>query len=582
MIKTKIICTLGPAVDDPAVMEKLILNGIDVARMNFSHGSHEEHLARLLQFRSLCGIHGISLPVLLDTKGPEIRLGDIDGKVEIKEGQAYIFTTGDVVGDAKKASVSYKELAHEVYPGDKILIDDGLVIFEVERVSGEDIHCVALNDGVFSSKKSINVPGKSLNLPALTKRDKSDLLFAIENEYDFIAVSFVRKREDVAEILHFLEENGGKDIKVISKIESSEGIANLDEIIRVSDGIMIARGDLGVEIPVEEIPAVQKDMIKRCYSAEKPVITATQMLDSMIRNPRPTRAEVTDVANAIYDGTSAIMLSGETASGRYPIEALQTMKRIAETTEKSIKYWKRLSAHDLDRSNRGIASAISHATCTTAMDLNAACIVAVTKSGSTARQVSGFRPACPIIATTTDKKASVQLRLNWGVLPVLVDVVGSTDDLFNVAVDAARKSGLASDGDLIVITSGVPVGVSGTTNMIKVQMIGNVLCRGKGIGTKSETGSVCVITGKSGANEYESFARGHIIVTEEITDDILPTIRQARAVVLDGEDKEGKAETLAKALEIPIIVEAFGAMDLLKSGTVINVDAEHGIVQCVD
>lgn len=580
MIKTKVVCTLGPAVDDPAVMRKLIQNGVDVARMNFSHGSHEEHFGRLTQFRALCAELGTSVPVLLDTKGPEIRLGEIDGDVEIKDGQAYTLTTEQVVGDNTRASVSYVNLPQDVVPGNAILIDDGLIKLEVQVVSGSEIACIARNSGKISSKKSINVPSVSLNLPALTEKDKADLLFAVENNYDFIAVSFVRKREDVAEIHRFLEEHGGREIRLISKIESREGVDNLDEIIRVSDGIMVARGDLGVEIPVEEIPVVQKDMIKRCYRAGKSVITATQMLDSMIRNPRPTRAEVTDVANAVYDGTSAIMLSGETANGKYPVQALQTMKRIAETTEKSINYWKRFQNFDHSANSSSIAYAISHATCTTAMDLNAKCIVAVTTSGTTAREVSSFRPACPIIAATTSVKALHQLNLSWGVQPVLIDVADSTDDLFNAAAESARKSGLASDGDIIVVTSGVPLGISGTTNMLKVQMIGNVLCRGTGIGTGSATGAVYVVGRESCDSSIRP--RGHIIVTNEISDAILPMIRQAAAVIVDGHDKEGKAITLAKALEIPILVDAYGAHNLLKTGTVVNVDAKLGIVQCIE
>ena len=580
MIKTKIICTIGPAVDDPDVMRQLIAGGVDVARMNFSHGTHEEHLKRLNQFRALCAELGQNIPVLLDTKGPEIRTGSFSsGDIEIIEGQSFTLTTQEIDGDSTRAHVNYKGLPGDLSPKDCILIDDGLVKFEVVSIDGSEINCVALNDGVIGGKKSVNVPGISLNLPALTQKDKDDLLFAIANDYDFIAVSFVRKKDDVTDVRRFVDEHDGGAIRIISKIECREGIDNLDEIILVSDGLMIARGDLGVEIPVEEIPAAQKAMIKRCHYAGKNVITATQMLDSMMRNPRPTRAEVTDIANAIYDGTSAIMLSGETASGKYPVESLRTMKRIAQTTESSIKYWKRFTNHDHSDKTSSVSYAISHATCTTAMDLNASVIVAVTASGHTAREISGFRPACPIVAATTNQKALMQLRLSWGVYPVLVDVVESTDDLFNVAVESARESGMVSDGDIIVVTAGVPVGISGTTNMLKVQMVGNILCHGVGIGTKLAGGPLCVVGHDA---EAYAFERGNVLAIDEITDALLPIIRQCTALIVAGNDKDGKAEALAKVLEIPIITGAAGATSLLKPGTVVSVDAASGIIQCIE
>ncbi|MDR1805867.1 MAG: pyruvate kinase [Clostridium sp.] len=576
MIKTKVICTLGPAADDKETMRALVLGGMDVARMNFSHGTHEEQLVRLKLLREVCAELEAHIPVLLDTKGPEIRLGVFPkGEVELKAGQSYTLTTEDVECDSHRAHVSFEGLPRDVKSGDSILLDDGLVELEVQRVSGRKIYCTAKNDGAIGTRKSVNVPGVSLSLPALTEQDKQDIRFAVENDYDFIAVSFVRKKEDIAEIRRELEEMGGQDIRLIAKIENREGVENLDEIIRASDGIMVARGDLGVEIPVEQIPVAQKDMILRCYRASKPVITATQMLDSMIRNPRPTRAEVTDVANAILDGTSAIMLSGETAMGKYPVESLQTMKRIAETTENSVDYWDKFLRNEV-RTESGITHAISHATCTTAMDLNAAAIVAVTTSGSTARRISGFRPKCPIIAATTREKARRQLRLSWGVYPVLADVVGSTDELFSTAVDCAVNTGLVQNGDVIVVTAGVPLGISGTTNMLKVHLIGDVLCKGKGIGRRSAMGEVFRVTDKKSG---ESFNRGDILVAEEINDALLPLIPIAGGLVLDGADRDGQAATLAKALELPVIIEAEGAIQLLKSGTVVTVDAAKGVVR---
>ncbi len=578
MIRTKIICTIGPAVDNPDVMRQLIASGMDVARMNFSHGTQQEHLVRLKTFRALCEEMNAYIPVLLDTKGPEIRLGRFpDGAVELRAGQEYTLTTESCACDEKRACVTYAGLPQDVRTGDLILIDDGLVELEVKRVLGSEILCTAHNDGSINSKKSINVPGVSLRLPAFTQQDKSDILFAIDHDYDFIAVSFVRKKDDISEISRILEENDGESIKLIAKIESREGVQNLDEIIRVADGLMVARGDLGVEIPVEQIPIVQKDMIQRCYRASKPVITATQMLDSMIRNPRPTRAEVTDIANAIFDGTSAIMLSGETASGKYPIESIQTMRRIAETTENSIDYWKAFRSAEPGNTS-SITNAISHATCTTAMDLNASAIVAVTTSGGTARRISGFRPACPIVAATTDKKARRQLRLSWGVFPIFTDVVTATDDLFTIAAESAERSGFAQNGDIIVVTAGVPLDTSGTTNMLKVQMIGNTLCRGIGIGSGCVTGSLCVM--KRNESCPISFSRHNILVIDEISDLALPVIRQSAAVIMVGPDKDGTAATLAKALEIPFLTDCDGAVKLLKSGTVVTVDAEKGTVQC--
>lgn len=578
MIRTKIICTLGPAVDDPEILRRLVKSGMDVARMNFSHGTHGEQLERLTTLRKVCAELGEHIPVLLDTKGPEIRLGVFPcGPVELKEGQKYVLTTQEISCDESRAFVSYAGLPQDVSVGDMILADDGLVEMVVTSTTQDSIHCIVRNKGMLSSRKSINVPNVSLNLPSFTEQDRKDIQFAIENDYDFIAVSFVRRKEDILTIARLLEENGASGIKLIAKIENREGVENLDDIIRVADGIMIARGDLGVEIPLERIPILQKDMIHRCYRASKPVITATQMLDSMIRNPRPTRAEVTDVANAIFDGTSALMLSGETAAGKYPVQSLQTMQRIAQTTENSIEYWRNMRSVEMN-STSTITNAISHATCTTAMDLNACAIVAVTTSGGTARRVSGFRPACPIVAATTSKKARRQLRLSWGVFPVLTDVVSATDDLFTTAAQAAQNSGFAQDGDIVVVTAGVPLATSGTTNMLKVQMVGNTLCRGNGIGSGQVTGSVLVM--QHDESRPSTPNRNNILVLDEISDAALPVIRQSVAVVIAGEDKDGKAATLAKALEIPFITVCEGAMEVLKTGTVVTVDAKKGTVRC--
>lgn len=471
MLKTKIVCTLGPASDDPSILRRIIDSGMDVARLNFSHGNHEEHLARLTRLRQIAAEAGSDIAVMMDTKGPEVRLGTFPGgPVTLLDGQNFVLTTDDADCDEKRASVSYKGLPADVKTGDRILIDDGLIALEALSVSAKDIVCKVINGGEISSRKGVNVPGVPLRLPAVSEQDKLDLLFAAEHDFDFIAISFVRKSEDVQFIRKFLSDNGGAEIKLIAKIESREGLQNLREIIEESDGIMVARGDLGVEIPVEEIPIWQKTMIESCYRTGKPVITATQMLDSMQRNPRPTRAEVTDVANAIYDGTSAIMLSGETSAGRYPVESVQTMVRIAETAEQSIDYWQRFGDDSAGRTD-SVPYAIGHATCRAAMVLGASAIVAVTTSGSTARHISGFRPQAPIIAATPSERVMRQMRLYWGVIPCHTERVQNTDELFSQAVNLALRTGIVRKGELIVVTAGVPLGVSGTTNMLKVERV---------------------------------------------------------------------------------------------------------------
>jgi pyruvate kinase len=488
--KTKIICTLGPAVDDPEVLERLFLKGMDAARLNFSHGDHEEQRKRVINFKKIREKLGLPIPLLLDTKGPEIRIGRFKtGEATLMEGNAFVLTQEDILGDDTRVSISYKELYKDVSKGSRILINDGLIELEVEQIINQDIHCIIRNGGIIGDRKGINVPDTEVNLPSLTEKDIEDIIFGIENGFDFIAASFVRKAQDVLEIKKVLEKNGGQGIMVIAKIENRQGVENIDEILKVSDGIMVARGDLGVEIPVEEVPVVQKMLIDKCYRNGKPVITATQMLDSMIRNPRPTRAEASDVANAIYDGTSVIMLSGETAAGRYPLESMDTMDRIAGKAEKAIDYWKQFLAmkYDFDIS---VTNAISHATCTTAMDLNAAAIVTVTQSGRTARMISRFRPACPIIAATTSPMVQRQLNMSWGVIPFLVKEAESTDEMFDMGVEKALESGYARNGDIVVITAGVPVGISGTTNILKVQTVGNVLVRGNGTGTGIFTGEL--------------------------------------------------------------------------------------------
>ena len=475
MRKTKVICTLGPAVDSDEMLRKLIIAGMNCARFNFSHGTHESHLVTYNRLRRVRDELGRPVAALLDTKGPEIRVKTFkDGPATLVEGGEFILTTWDMEGTANEVSVTYENLHNEVQPGTRILIDDGLIELRVERVEGQDIRCTVITGGVLSNNKSINIPNAKIQLPALTEKDRADLRFAAENDFDFVAASFIRKAADIEDIRAELRKWGGEGIRIIAKIENHEGVDNFDEILAAADGVMVARGDLGVEIPAYEVPIIQKEMISKSVAAGKNVVTATQMLDSMIRNPRPTRAEISDVANAVFDGTSCVMLSGETASGKYPVEALETMIRTVEAAEQATNYWGRFIRHHevtSDAAPQSINQAISHTCCMTAMDLKASAILAATTSGHTARVISRFRPACPIVALTTSEKVRRQLAISWGVQPLLYGSVDSTDRLFSLCVDTARKEGVAAPGDTVVITAGVPLSARGTTNLIKAQIV---------------------------------------------------------------------------------------------------------------
>lgn len=471
MTKTKIICTLGPATDQPGILDALIQEGMSVARFNFSHGNYEEHEKRLNELREARTRFQKPIAALLDTKGPEIRVKSFkNGKVELQPDQLFRLCFQDVEGDEEQVTITCQELYKDVSVGKRILLDDGLIAMQVEAIENKDIICRVINGGVVSNNKGVNVPEVHLSLPYVSEKDRQDILFGIEKDFDFVAASFVRCADDVLQIRRILDENGGKNIEIISKIENREGVDNIDEIIEASNGIMIARGDMGVEIASEEVPVIQKMIIKKVYEAGKKVITATQMLDSMMKNPRPTRAETTDVANAIYDGTSAIMLSGETAAGKYPVEALQTMVRIATRTEQDIDYRKRFFGYD-HKASTNVTDAICHATCTTAHDLNASAILTVTKTGTSARMISRYRPGCQIIGCTMNEKVGRQLNLSWGVRPLLIMEENDVIELFNHSVSNARDYGFLNPGELVVITSGVPLGMAGTTNMIKVQTV---------------------------------------------------------------------------------------------------------------
>ena len=469
--KTKVICTLGPAVNDEEMIRKLIRAGMDAARFNFSHGDHAEHLERLNKLKNVRDSMGRPVATILDTKGPEIRIKSFETKsIDLEAGASFTLTTRDVVGNGALVAVTYPELHKEVTPGQEILIDDGLVALKVEEIQDQEIRCTVENGGSLSANKSINIPGVHIHLPALTEKDISDIQFGVENDFDFIAASFVRRADDVRAIREVLDRFGGQEVKIIAKIENQEGADNIDEILALADGIMVARGDLGVEIPAAKVPVLQKQMIRKGLRLGKTVITATQMLDSMIRNPRPTRAEVSDVANAVFDGTSCVMLSGETANGHYPVEALSAMVSIVEEAEQSIHYWRRFEKN-MGVTASNIDDAITHTSCLTAKDLDAKAILVATSSGRTARMICRFRPACPVAALTMHEKVRRQLALSWGVIPFLTGEVNSTDRIFSMSVEVALKEKLVQNGDTVVITAGVPLGRSGSTNLIKAQIV---------------------------------------------------------------------------------------------------------------
>lgn len=576
MRKTKIICTLGPASESEEVLREMIKAGMNVARLNFSHGTHEEHQKKLDLVKRLRAEMNVPLATLLDTKGPEIRLGQLkDGKAELEDGDIFTLTTEDILGDKTRASISFKDLTRDVTEGDTILIDDGLIELKVNKVIGSDIVCTVMNGGKISDRKGINVPNVDLSMPYISERDRADIEFGIKAGFDFIAASFVRCAQDVLQIREILEEHGCNTIKIISKIENAQGVNNLDEILRVSDGIMIARGDMGVEIPLEDVPVIQKLIIQRVYNSGKYVITATQMLDSMMNHPRPTRAEATDVANAIYDGTSVIMLSGETAAGKYPVESVRTMAKIAERTENDINYLRRFREHDGDHS-RDVTNAISHATCSAAYDLEASAIITVTQSGQTARMISKYRPQMPIVGCTTQMATYRHLCMSWGVVPVLCEEQNTEDGLFKHAIARAKEYDVVKDGDLVVITAGVPLGIPGTTNLLKVQTVGDVILNGTGVGDKCVTAGVCVA--KSERDALENFRAGDILVIDSTTNELLDVMKKASGIITAQPGQNSHAAIVGLALNIPVIVGAKDCTQVIRNGTSILMDASKGIV----
>ena len=576
MRKTKIVCTLGPATDREGVLRQMLEAGMNVARFNFSHGSHAEHKGRLDALKALRAELGLPVAAMLDTKGPEVRLKSFAaGSVMLRTGQEFTLTTRDIVGDEQGCSITYADLPGDVKAGDTILLDDGLVRLTVLETTAADVRCRVENDGAMKNNKGVNVPGIRLSMPYMSQRDREDLLFGVEQGFDFIAASFVRTADDVREIRRLLDE-ADSSIQIIAKIENQEGVSNLAEILSVADGIMVARGDMGVEIDFTEIPIIQKDMIAQCVAAGKPVITATQMLDSMMENPRPTRAEITDVANAVYDGTSAIMLSGETAAGKYPVEAVKTMAAIAERTEADINYFGRMRNMTPDI-RLGIGGATAHAACTTATDTNASAIITVTKSGATPRLISRFRPETPIIACVMDEPVQRQLSLTWGVKPLIMPYVQSTDEMIEGSVAVAKEAGLIHDGEIAVVTAGVPAGIAGTTNMIKVHLVGSSLISGAGVGNENVKGVLCVC--RTLEDVKQKFRPGMILVVPHTNNEMLPYIRDAIGVITEENGMGSHAAVVGLSLNKAVIVGAIGATRTLQDGMKVSMDCRQGSVQ---
>jgi pyruvate kinase len=575
---TKIVCTIGPASESVETLVKLIESGMNVARLNFSHGDHEEHLARINNIREASKITGRRVAILLDTKGPEIRTNNMkDHKpVTLEKGSEVRVAMHEVEGDASKFSITYTDLINDVAEGSHILIDDGLVDLLVTAIDTKNNEIVTevQNTGIIKDKKGVNVPGVSIQLPGITDKDANDIRFGLENDIDYIAASFVRKASDVLEIREILEETGNESVQIIPKIESQEGVDNLAEILSVSDGLMVARGDLGVEIPAEQVPIVQKDMIRQCNLAGKPVITATQMLDSMQRNPRPTRAEASDVANAILDGTDAIMLSGETAAGDYPVESVQTMNRIALVTEGQALSKTKIG--DLKRDDSDMAEAISQSVAYTARSLQVSTIVAATESGHTAKMISKYRPDAKIIALTFSESQARKLVLAWGVEPFVVEKPTSTDEMMSLAGTVAKDSGYAKDGDLIIISAGVPVGEKGTTNLMKIQVIGEKLVSGTGIGEKSVVGHAVIATDAATANA--NVKPNSVLVVNNTDNDYNDAIKTAAAVIVEKGGLTSHAAVLGIENGVPVIVGATDATSAIQNGQLVTVDARRGIV----
>ena len=574
MKRTKIVCTIGPASDNAEILVKMMQAGMNVARLNFSHGTREEHARRIELIREAAGRAGKNVALLLDTRGPEIRLGVLEKPVYLQAKQKVVLTARPESAGAGRLPVLFPALPRKVSPGGAILIADGLIELRVLSVQGDDVECEVVHGGVVSSHKGVSIPDAEVDLPAVTEQDREDILFGVQQRLDFIALSFVRRAADVLAVREILEE-AGANLDVIAKIESREGVDSLDEIIAVADGVMVARGDLGVDIPAEEVPLVQKMIIKKCNQAGKPVITATQMLESMIHNPRPSRAEASDVANAIFDGTDAVMLSGETAAGRYPVEAVEVMARIAARAEAVLPY-----AEILERQRKGpartVTDAISHATCAAAQDLGAAAIVTSTQTGYTAKMVSKYRPRAPIIAVTPEMAVLRKLALVWGVQPLLIAPIKDTDSMIAAAIEISLAAEMVRPGDLVVITAGVPAGMRGTTNLLKVHVVGDILARGAGIGQRTVTGRVKVC--RTPREAREKIEPGNILVTTATDADFVPAMEKCAAVITEVGGLTSHAVLVGLEFGIPVVVGVDAAVSLFTDGEVVTVDGRRGLV----
>jgi len=576
--KTKIVCTLGPTSNEVEIIKDLILNGLDAARVNFSHGNYDSHTVLINKLKQAREELNAPISLILDTKGPEIRIKEFAcEKIYLTRGDIFTLTTEEVEGDQNHVSVTYANLPKDLSKGSRVLIDDGLVELRVDGIQGKEVLCTVINGGFLSSNKGVNIPDVFVHLPSLTAQDVEDIKFGIRMGFDYVAASFIRSAADIISIRKVLEENGGNDIHIIAKIENREGVNNIDEILEVADSIMVARGDLGVEIPPEEVPLVQKMLITRANKSGKPVITATQMLESMVNNPRPTRAEANDVANAIFDGSDAIMLSGETAKGDYPVEAVAMMAKIAEKAESSINYSENLS-RQFKGEPTNITNAISYAACTTAAELKTACICSVTKSGFTARMISKYRPCCPIVACTMDPIIWRQMNLVWGCCSVYYDQPLESAGVFDIAMESAVRSGLVKNGDTVVMAIGVPLGVSGSTNTLRVDIVGDVLCKGFGIGDKRVSGKARVI--KVRGVVEQKFAKGDILVASSTENDLMPYIKKASAIIVGPMEHSENchAEIVGRALDIPVIICNAKVTDFIPNDTLITADAKNGFI----
>ncbi|MFS0574873.1 pyruvate kinase [Sporosarcina sp. 179-K 3D1 HS] len=578
MRKTKIVCTIGPASESPEILEKLIDAGMNVARLNFSHGNHAEHKVRIQNIREAARRKGKIIGILLDTKGPEIRTHTMEnGLVDLVAGKEISISMKEVVGNNEVFSITYDKLIEDVDKGSLILLDDGLVQLKVIDKDVEQglIRTAIINSGELKNNKGVNVPGVSVQLPGITEKDAEDILFGIQAGVDFIAASFVRRASDVMEIRALLEQNGGSHIQIVPKIENQEGVDNLDEIISLSDGLMVARGDLGVEIPAEEVPLVQKQMIEKCNQAGKPVITATQMLDSMQRNPRPTRAEASDVANAILDGSDAIMLSGETAAGLYPVESVMTMDRIARTAENAVNYRSVVSTRRREM-HGNMTEAIGQAAAYTAINLKVKAVLAPTESGNTAKMIAKYRPGCPVIAVTSSENCAKKLTLVWGVYPIVGGRSSSIDEILEESVEESVKHQYVSHGDVVIITAGVPVGEAGSTNLMKIHIIGDMLAKGQGIGRTVAYGKVVVAKNAEEALAYDT--EGAILVTVATDREMMPAIEKCAGLITEEGGLTSHGAVVGLSLGIPVIVGVENATSVIRHGYDVTMDAETGVI----